>query len=73
MYTTQTKLNAAHVRYNIKIVPQQLIIGDKQISKKNFERKLREVISRFSTEKSFKTEKSLIKQMLFKRKMQVMD
>ena len=25
----QTKLNAPHVRYNVKILPQQLIIGDK--------------------------------------------
>ena len=27
--TTQTKLNAPHIRYNIKILPQRLIIGNK--------------------------------------------
>ena len=48
---TQTKLSAPYVRYNVKI----LIIHDKWISQEHFERKVLEVVSRFSTEKSFKT------------------
>ena len=66
--TTQTKLYAPHVRYNVKILPQQLIIGDKKISEQSFERKLLGVVSRFSTDKSLK---NLRRHMLFKRKMQV--
>ena len=38
MDTTQTKVNAPHVRYNVKIL----------MSGKNFERKLLGVVSRFS-------------------------
>ena len=52
---TQTKLNAPHIKYNVKILPQKLIIRDKQISEENFETKMLGVVSRFSTEKSFKT------------------
>ena len=51
---TQTKLNAPHVQYNVKIITQYLIIRDKQISQEKFERKVLRVISRFSTQKSFK-------------------
>ena len=54
MDRTQTKLNAPHVQYNVKIIPHYLIIRDKQISQENFERKVLGVVSRFSTDKSFK-------------------
>ena len=45
--TAQTKLDTPHVRYNVKILPQKLIIRDKKISEKHFEKKLPGVVSRF--------------------------
>ena len=54
MDRTKTKLNAPHAQYDVKVIPQELIIRDKQISQKNFERKVPGVVSRFSTEKPFK-------------------
>ena len=53
----QTKLKAPHIRYTVKILPQKLIIRDKQISKENFDRKVLGVVSRFSTENLSKLEK----------------
>ena len=45
--TAQTKLDTPHVRYNVKILPQKLIIRDKKVSEKHFEKKLLGVVSRF--------------------------
>ena len=36
----QTKLNVCHIRYNAKILPQESIIRDKQISEEYLERKV---------------------------------
>ena len=36
---TQITVNAPHVRYDVKALPQYLIIRDKQIPEENFERK----------------------------------
>lgn len=36
----QTKLNFCHIRYNAKILPQESIIRDKQISEEYLERKV---------------------------------
>ena len=38
MDRTQTKLNASHIRYNVKILSQKLTIRDKQILEEYIEK-----------------------------------
>ena len=51
---TQITVNAPHVRYDVKALPQYLIIRDKYIPEENFERKVLGIVFKFSREKSFK-------------------
>ena len=54
MDRTQTKLNTPDVRYEAKILPP-IINNSRQMSEENFEKNVLGEVSKFSTDKSFKT------------------